>query len=266
MSPEELSQRMQIAEAAARRAGAFLREQFEQDVHLVDERLAHDIKLRLDKETQAMIADDLLSAYPQDSFLGEEGNCGAADCQAQWIVDPIDGTVNFFYGIPIFCVAIALRVEGELVLGCVYDPMQGECYQAIVGGAATCNGKVIHASPRRDMSRAVVFVGHGRHDQSGQKGMERFARISAQVCKMRILGSAALSLCYIAHGRMDAYVEHTLSLWDFAAAQVILEAAGGRVDYRPRSADEVKGQIIAWNGLLPIHDALQGASSNCDDA
>ncbi len=256
MNPEELMQRMRVAEAAARRAGAFLREKFEEDYHLVDEQLAHDIKLRLDKESQAMIAEDLLSAYPQDSFLGEEGCCGQESCQAQWIVDPIDGTVNFFYGIPIFCVAIALRVDGQLVLGCVYDPMQKECYQAIVGGVATCNGKVIHASARSEMSRAVVFVGHGRHDKSGQKGIERFARISAQVCKMRILGSAALSLCYIASGRMDAYVEHTLSLWDFAAAQVILDASGGRIDFSPRDEEGIKGQIIAWNGLLPIHAAL----------
>ncbi len=256
MSPEELNQRMQVAEAAARRAGAFLREKFQEDYHLVDEQFAHDIKLRLDKETQAMIASDLLSAYPQDSLLGEEGNCGQDDYQGQWIVDPIDGTVNFFYGIPIFCVAIALRVRGKMVLGCVYDPMQQECYCAIAGESATCNGKVIHASLRSEMSRAVVFIGHGRHDKSGQKGIERFARISAQVCKMRILGSAALSLCYIACGRMDAYVEHTLSLWDFAAAQVILEAAGGRIDFSPRDADAIKGQIIAWNGLLPIHAAL----------
>ncbi len=258
MKLEELSQRMKVAEAAAKRAGAFLREKFEEDYHLVDERLAHDIKLRLDKESQAMIAADLLSAYPHDSFLGEEGDCGETDSQAQWIVDPIDGTVNFFYGIPIFCVSIALRVNSQLVLGCVYDPMQNECFQAIVGGPATRNGKVIHASPRTEMSKAVVFVGHGRHDKSGAKGIAKFAHISAQVCKMRILGSAALSLCYIACGRMDAYIEHTLSLWDFAAAQVILEAAGGSIDYTPRVEDGVKGQIIAWNGLLPIHAALEG--------
>ncbi len=259
MNPEELQERMIVAEAAARRAGAFLREKFQEDDHLVDEQLSHDIKLRLDKETQAMIAEELLSAYPQDSFLGEEGNCGSDACQAQWIVDPIDGTVNFFYGIPIFCVAIALRVAGQLVLGCVYDPMQQECYKAIAGGVATCNDKVIHASKRAEMSRAVVFIGHGRHDKSGQKGIARFARISAQVCKMRILGSAALSLCYIAKGRMDAYVEHTLSLWDFAAAQVILEAAGGRIDFQARDEEAIKGQIIAWNGLLPIHAALADA-------
>lgn len=258
MTNEELHQRMSVAEAAARRAGAFLREQFQKGNHLVDEQLAHDIKLRLDKETQAMITDDLLGAYPHDSLLGEEGNCGTADCHAQWIVDPIDGTVNFFYGIPIFCVSIALRVEGRLVLGCIYDPMQQECYKAIAGGLARCNERVILASPRREMAQAVVFIGHGRHDKSGQKGIARFAHISAQVCKMRILGSAALSLCYIASGRMDAYVEHTLSLWDFAAAQVILEAAGGRIDYQARDADGVKGQIIAWNGLLPIHEALSG--------
>lgn len=257
MNAQELEERLAVAEGAARRAGSFLREQFYQDNHTVDEQFAHDIKLRLDKETQAIIAEDLLSAYPQDAFLGEEGNCGSAQAEAEWIVDPIDGTVNFFYGLPIFCVSIALRVGGRLVLGCIYDPMQRECYRAIAGGQAWCNERPIHVSARDQMAQAVVFIGHGRHDQSGARGIARFAHISAQVCKMRILGSAALSLCYIACGRMDAYVEHTLSLWDFAAAQVILEAAGGRIEYKPREGNELKGQIIAWNGLLPLHAALE---------
>lgn len=259
MTQQELEQRMAVAEKAARLAGAFLREKFQEDHHIVDEQLAHDIKLRLDKETQALIAGVLLDAYPQDSFLGEEGSCGVSESAAEWIVDPIDGTVNFFYGLPIFCVSIALRVEGKLILGCVFDPMQQECYRAIAGGEATCNGRAIRVSPRELMAQAVVFIGHGRHDQSGERGIARFAHISAQVCKMRILGSAALSLCYIACGRMDAYVEHTLSLWDFAAAQVILEAAGGRIDYKAREASALKGQIIAWNGRIPIHAALEGA-------
>lgn len=257
MKEQELKERLAVAEKASRRAGEFLREQFYVDKHTVDERLAHDIKLRLDKETQALIAEDLLAAYPQDSFLGEEGNCGSNQATAEWIVDPIDGTVNFFYGLPIFCVSIALRVEGKLLLGCIYDPMQRECYRAIAGGQAWCNERVIQVSPRDQMAQAVVFIGHGRHDKSGEKGIARFAHISAQVCKMRILGSAALSLCYIACGRMDAYVEHTLSLWDFAAAQVILEAAGGCIEYKPREGTELKGQIIAWNGRIPIHAALE---------
>ena len=121
---------MTAARSSARQAGAFLREQFNA-VKQVDESLLHDIKLRLDKESQALIASSLLAAFPESSILGEEGDSGNAAAEYQWIVDPIDGTVNYFYGIPIFCVSIALRHHGQLVLGCVYDPMQQECFEKL---------------------------------------------------------------------------------------------------------------------------------------
>ena len=102
-----------------------------------------------------------------------------------------------------------------------------------------------------------MFIGHGTHDGSGEAGVSRFAHISRQVRKIRILGSAALTLCYIAAGRFDAYIEGRISLWDFAAARVILEAAGGVLEFTPHSEDGIKGSIMAWNGLLPLHEALQ---------
>lgn len=243
------------AEHAARLAGAFLREQFH-SIKLVDEALAHDIKLRLDKESQQLIAAQLLAAFPSSSILGEEGNDGAPDTEFLWIVDPIDGTVNYFYGIPIFCVSIALQHRGKLVLGCVYDPMQQECFSAIAGGRPLLNGRPISVSSREQMRDAVVFIGHGTHDGSGEAGIRRFAHISKQVRKIRILGSAALTLCYIAAGRFDAYVEGRICLWDFAAARVILEAAGGRLEFEPQDAAGITGSIIAWNGRLPLHEAL----------
>lgn len=244
---------LHAAERAARMAGAFLKEQFHSR-KLVDEELEHDIKLRLDKESQALIARELLTAFPDTCILGEEGNVG--DAPLQWIVDPLDGTVNYFYGIPIFCVSIALHAHGKPVLGCVYDPMQDECFCAVAGGTPTCNGRAIHVSARSAMREAVVFIGHGRHDGTGEAGIRRFAHVSAQVRKIRILGSAAIALCYIAAGRFDAYVEGRISLWDFAAARVILEAAGGRLDFTPTAEDPLKGAVCAWNGLLPLPEAL----------
>ena len=113
------------AEQAARKAGAFLREQF-YTVKQVDESLQHDIKLRLDKESQELITAALLASFPHSAILGEEGSSGEAAADFLWVVDPIDGTVNYFYNIPIFCVSIALQYRGQMVLGCVYDPMQNE--------------------------------------------------------------------------------------------------------------------------------------------
>lgn len=247
---------LMVAQQAAREAGAFLKEQFG-CIKQVDESLAHDVKLRLDKETQMLIIRHLLAAFPESSVLGEEGNSGCQDAEFRWIVDPIDGTVNYFYGIPIFCVSIALQHRGRLVMGCVYDPMQQECFSAIAGGAALLNGMPITVSTRSRMAEAVVFIGHGTHDGSGEAGIRRFAHISRQVRKIRILGSAALTLCYIAAGRFDAYVEDRICLWDFAAARVILEAAGGCAEFEPQADDSSRGAIIAWNGRLPLHEALK---------
>lgn len=251
----DFSPYLQTAERAARIAGAFLRRRFH-EIKVVDEELPTDIKLQLDKESQALITRELLADYPESCVLGEEGNTGEESAQ-QWIVDPIDGTVNYFYGIPIFCVSIALRVEGTLVLGCVYDPMQDECFCAIAGQQPVCNGRPIRVSSRDRMAQAVVFIGHGRHDGSGELGIRRFAHVSAQVRKIRILGSAALALCYIAAGRMDAYVESRISLWDFAAARVILEAAGGVLEFTPTDEAGIQGAVMAWNGRIPLPEALQ---------
>lgn len=245
---------LNLAEKAAREAGAFLREHLHYP-QMVDESLAHDIKLRVDKDTQTLIAARLLGEAPETSLLGEEGCCGAS-AELQWVVDPLDGTVNYYYGIPIFCTSIALHAGGVPVLGCVYDPMQDECYTALCGEAAFCNGRRIAVSERTRLSEAVVFVGHGSHDGSGEAGLRRFAAISQQVRKMRILGSAALSLCYIAAGRFDAYVESRICLWDFAAARVILEAAGGCLEFTPSTPDGLRGAVCAWNQHLPLHDVL----------
>ncbi len=243
------------AESAARLAGEFLRTHFH-SVKQVDEALPHDIKLRLDKDCQTLIATHLLKNFPESAILGEEGETGSSAAEFCWIIDPIDGTVNYFYGIPIFCVSIALQHNGKLVLGCVYDPMQDECFSAISGQQAWLNHMPVCVSSRNRMAEAVVFIGHGTHDGSGDVGVRRFAHISRQVRKIRILGSAALSICYIAAGRFDAYVEGRINLWDFAAARVILEEAGGTLEFIPHSADGIKGAIMAWNGKLPLHEAL----------
>lgn len=246
---------LDAAVAAAGRAGDFLRERFLQP-HIVDEALAHDIKLRLDKETQQLITAELSQRFPDISVLGEEGNSGPEQAESRWIIDPIDGTVNYFYGLPIFCVCIALEHRGRLVLGCVVDPMQRECFTALAGQGAFCNGRPIAVSSRSRLAEAVIFAGHGTHDGSGEAGIRRFAYLSARVRKMRILGSAALSLCYIAAGRMDAYIESRISLWDFAAARVILEAAGGVLEFTPVEPGALGGAVTAWNGKLPLPQVL----------
>ncbi len=236
---------------AAKMAGAFLKLNFYKEKK-VDEALAHDIKLELDVKTQDMIEEYLAKSYPDYAFYGEEGITGAKDSPNQWIVDPIDGTVNYFYGIPHFCVSIALRKAGVLTLGVIYDPMMDELWVVERGQQATLNGQPISCSPRTELAESIVFVGYGSTPESNETGIERFARVSRQVRKMRMTGSAALAMAYVACGRYDAYVESRISLWDIAAGQLLVEASGGHVKLQPHPSDADKLQIRATNGKIPV--------------
>jgi len=238
------------AVAAAKIAGAFLKENFYAEKK-VEESLQHDVKLELDVKTQDMIESFLAQFYPDYAFFGEEGITGSVDSPNQWIVDPIDGTVNYFYGIPHFCVSIALRKNGEITLGVIYDPMMNELWVVEKGQPATLNGRPISCSPRARLSESIVFVGHGSTSGAMDTGLDRFARVARQVRKMRMTGSAALALAYVATGRYDAYVEGRISLWDIAAGQLLVEAGGGSVQLKAHSTDADKLQICATNGKIP---------------
>jgi myo-inositol-1(or 4)-monophosphatase len=246
---------LELATHAALQAGDFLRAQFGK-VAVVDEECHHDIKLALDKETQTMITDILLGANPDDALYGEEGIAGNQDSARQWIVDPIDGTVNFFYGIPHFCVSIALRIDGEIVVGVIHDPMVQETWTAEKGGLPMHNGQPIQCSKRQTLEESILFVGCGKDGDALKTGMERFARASLRARKMRMMGSAALGMAYIASGRLDAYVESRISLWDIAAGQLLVELAGGSVHLSPSPQDADAYSIVASNGIIPIHEIL----------
>jgi myo-inositol-1(or 4)-monophosphatase len=246
---------LELATHAALTAGQLLRENFGSEA-VVDESSHHDIKLALDKESQQLITDILLGACPGDALYGEEGIAGNQESERQWIVDPIDGTVNFYYGIPHFCVSIALRVAGEIVVGVIHDPMVGETWAVEKGGPARLNGKEIRVSPRAALNESILFVGCGKDEATMRTGIERFHRASLKARKMRMMGSAALGMAYIACGRLDAYVESRISLWDIAAGQLLVETAGGKVTLTAVSGHEDAYSIVATNGVIPIEEIL----------
>lgn len=246
---------LETAEQAARQAGALLREHFGQEMQ-VDEAHHHDLKLALDKESQDLIMRILLAEFPDHAIYGEEGLAGNPASEHQWIVDPIDGTVNFFYNIPHFCVSIALRSAGELVVGVIYDPMLDELWTVEKGGPALLNGKQIFASKRDRLEDSILFVGCGKDEAAMSSGLERFSRASVRARKMRMMGSAALGMAYIATGRLDAYVESRISLWDIAAGQLLLDAAGGKTVLTPNPNIPEVYSIVASNGRIPIEEIL----------
>jgi myo-inositol-1(or 4)-monophosphatase len=214
----------------------------------------YDIKLELDVRSQQLIEGILLTAFPDHALYGEEGIAGNQESAFQWIVDPIDGTVNYFYGIPHFCVSIALRCEGETILGVIYDPMMDELFLAQRGAKPTLNGRIISTAKRATLAEAVVTVGFSKSKASIDAGFKRFADIAYRVRKTRMLGSAALALAYISCGRLDAYIEEIISLWDVAAGNLLVETAGGRIAMFSKDAVGEKYSMCAGNGHLPLDE------------
>lgn len=241
---------------AAHAAGQLQREHFGKDLN-VNEMKQYDIKLELDVRCQTLITERLLQRFPDHAILGEEGDT-IGDGEIEWIVDPIDGTVNYFYGIPHFCVSIAARRRSDqkLIVGVIYDPMQNETWTVAEGIPPTLNGQPISCSSRTAMADAVVTVGFSKSKESLDAGFERYKRISYNVRKTRMLGSAALAMAYIATGRLDAYVEEQISLWDIAAGLMLVEAGGGKVRLEPGKGKEGTMFICASNGQIPIEEYL----------
>lgn len=242
---------LETARAAALEAGKAMRERAGGDL-AVNEAHQHDIKIQLDVDLQKMIEARVLGAFPNHAVLGEEGGEGSGGKGYEWVIDPIDGTVNLFYGIPHFCTSIACRLDGEEVCGVVYDPMRDECFTAAKGCGAFCNGKPLKASARSRLDEAILSVGFSKGPDAVGKALEVYQYYVTRVRKMRAMGSAALDMVYIAAGRFDAYIEQGIKIWDIAAGRLILEEAGGKVDLTPKSGQKHHYHICAWNGKLEL--------------
>ena len=242
---------LQAAVAAARAAGELLRSQFGQplDVSAFE---AHDIKLDLDVRSQELITAMLLERFPDHALYGEEGIAGNQASEWQWIVDPIDGTVNYFYSVPHFCISIALRRGTELQVGVIYDPMRDEMWQVARGETPTLNGAPIRVSARTRLADAMVSIGMSKTNVTISTGLPLLASYAQRVRKCRLMGSAALDLAYVACGRLDAYIEQSVSLWDIAAGQLLVESAGGAIEATPRADNPDKISVRAWNGTMDL--------------
>ena len=229
---------------------------------------AHDIKLELDVRCQKLIEKKLRATFPQISLLGEEGCSGHANSEYRWVVDPIDGTVNYFHGMPHAAVSIALQVRSpqskihspkpssilhppsshQTILGVIYGPFTDELWTAVRGGPARLNGRIVRVSRCARVEDAVIAMGFSKSKLNLEKSLPHVNRLSRRAMKIRIMGSAALELAYVACGRLDAYVERTINLWDIAAGALLVECAGGEFYTRP--APGGKFRMVADNGLL----------------
>jgi myo-inositol-1(or 4)-monophosphatase len=244
-----MNQYLEAATRAARAAGALVRENFGRSLKVNVEE-AHDLKLELDVRAQELITKFLLEEFPNHSILGEEGNVDNTSAEFEWVIDPIDGTVNYFYAIPHFCISIALREKGEIIVGVIYDPMREELWQAERGGEAYLNGQTIMVSQSTDISHSVVSVGMSKTLAELEVGLAIFQDLLVRARKCRMMGSAALDLAYVATGRFDAYIERSVNWWDIAAGVLLVECAGGQLAITPSAVQHDKLSVIAWNGKI----------------
>ncbi len=242
---------LETAEEAARAAGELLRARFAKPL-TVNATTAHDIKLEVDVLTQNLITEHLLGHFPEHALYGEEGIVGDQSSDHQWVVDPLDGTVNYFYGIPHFCVSIALRFRGEIIVGVIYDPIRDELWSGEKGQPPRLNGEEFRVSARADLAEAIVSIGLAKTSATIDAGLPLLQQMAHRVRKCRMLGSAALDLAYVACGRLDAYIEQGISLWDIAAGWLLVEAAGGKVEMQAREDLPDKFSVVASNGLLDL--------------
>jgi myo-inositol-1(or 4)-monophosphatase len=254
MGKTYLNRALKTAVAASHAAGNMMRDNL-RSTKKINEATQHDIKLELDVRCQKRIERELRRAFPEIAILGEEGITGDPETEHRWVVDPIDGTVNFTYGIPHAAVSIALQQRGatggeyETLVGVVYDPFCDELWTATRGNSARLNQRRIKASSRQRLNEAIVAVGFAKHAFTLDKMLPTLNTLIHRVRKVRIMGSAALAMVYVASGRFDAYVEYGLRLWDIAAGGLILECAGG--DFWRRPVDgEYTYRILANNGKL----------------
>lgn len=248
-----------IAIKAARKAGEVIaRAQQDLNKLSIQEKSPHDFVSNIDHKAEMIIRDVIHQAYPSHSILGEEGGAEQnEDADTWWVIDPIDGTQNFIKGLPFFCVSIAIKEQGKLSHAVIYDPMRQELFTASRGKGAFLDNR-IRISDKRGLDGALIATGFPARAEAWQKTQPTLNTLFKQIADIRCLGSAALSLAYVACGRLDAYWEADLKEWDIAAGCLLVKEAGGLVtDFQGlenylSSGDVVAGSAKVLKELLPL--------------
>jgi myo-inositol-1(or 4)-monophosphatase len=247
---------LELAATTATTAGRLVVEQRRGGVEVADTKTSPtDIVTAVDLASESLIRRLLLAARPDDSIVGEEGSAVSGDSGVTWVVDPIDGTVNFLYGIPQFAVSIAAQVDGESLVGVVHNPTSGETFTAMRGDGAWLGDQQLHVSACTRLDRALVGTGFAyRADVRAHQATETLRLVSV-LRDIRRLGSAALDLCFVAAGRLDGYVERGLKPWDLAAGGLIAAEAGAVVSGLRAEAPSELLVIAAPPLLHPLFEA-----------
>ncbi len=246
---------LQTAIDTAREAGALLLRLAGGPLETREKGIRGDLVTVADRESERLIVERLLTAFPASAILGEEEGARAGTSDERWIVDPLDGTTNYTHGYPFYCVSIAYERGGEVVAGAIHAPALGETFAASRGCGATRNGTPISVSPISGVSDSLVCTGFmpAKYERNG----ENFARLSRTAQAVRRDGSAALDLAYVANGTFEAFWEFDLKAWDVAAGALIVREAGGAVTAIDGATFAIDGgSILASNGR--VHEEMGG--------
>ena len=217
-----------LATALALEAGALLAERQPLVRELVGTKSTPtDMVTEVDREAEALLVRRILAARPKDAILGEEGANQPGTSGVRWVLDPLDGTTNYLYGYPAYAVSIGVEVDGVTVVGVVHDAARAETYAATLGGGAVIDGRRLAVSNEGRIPHALLGTGFGYDVEGRRKQAAVVATLLPQVRDIRRSGSAALDLCSVAAGRLDAYYEFGLNEWDRAAGMLIVQESGG---------------------------------------
>lgn len=254
---EDLSKYKAAMFEAAGEAAKILMDNFDTDFEIGRKRDYHDLVTEVDKKSEAKIIEIIHKHFPEHNVLGEEGGDLNKKSDYVWIVDPIDGTINYAHSVPIFCVSIALEIRGEVLLGIVYSPLTHEKFWAEKGNGAYLNDKKIRVSGIEYLKDSLLVTGfpYGAKDNSDHC-IDHFVNFVKLGLPIRRLGSAAMDICYLACGRFDAFWEVNLNAWDVAAGCLILTEAGGKLsDFRGNVYSIYDKQILGSNGKT-VHNEM----------
>jgi myo-inositol-1(or 4)-monophosphatase len=254
----------EVCERAARAGGDVLLQW--RDRIQAREKAPRDLVTEADLESQRVIRDIALGAFPDHTLIGEEdvpaprgagkGGRPAEGPQYCWIVDPLDGTTNYVHGLQPFAVSVALAKGAEIVVGVVFDPVKDECYSACVGQGASLNGARLQTSGCSRLEDALVAASFSARVPRGSVEVARFVEVLHACRAVRRLGSAALNLCYVAAGRLDAYFASSVKMWDVAAGTLILREAGGVVTGMDAKPLDLERPQLAAAATAELHATL----------
>lgn len=228
-------ERFNLAIEVIKKAGKYLKENIDKSFRL--EEMRYDVKLLQDKESEKIIVEGIKKFFPEDSLLCEETGENIRDKNNLWIIDPLDGSLNFSRGIPHFCISIGFKGEKE-TFGIVYDFLKEEMFTGIKGKGAFLNKEKIKVSKIKKIEDAICSLGFMRGEKEIKVGLEILNFLVQKVKRIRIMGSACLDICYVACGRMDFTLHLNLNKWDYYASEIILKEAGG--DFGEIEKDKVK--------------------------